>query len=122
MRPGDRACTRDSPRVPPSSPPPEAGEEGRKGEIKKLRKEGEDKGEGQKRERPATLGVTGRSLIGGGYLLSHFRSTIGAAGFNFSVRNGKRWNPRAIDRLSLFADGRGDGRPETDGVPRRSMR
>ena len=33
---------------------------------------------------------------GGGYLLSHFRSTIGVAGFNFSVRNGKRWSPRAI--------------------------
>ncbi len=37
--------------------------------------------------------------IGGGYLLSHFRSTIGAAGFNFSVRNGKRWNPRAMAAL-----------------------
>ena len=37
-----------------------------------------------------------RGLEGGGYLLSRFRSTIGAAGFNFSVRNGKRWNPRAI--------------------------
>ena len=36
---------------------------------------------------------------GGGYLLSHFRSTIGAAGFNFSVRNGKRWNPRAMAAL-----------------------
>ena len=41
--------------------------------------------------------------IGGGYLLSHFRSTIGAAGFNFSVRNGKRWNPRAMAALVLFA-------------------
>ena len=39
------------------------------------------------------------SLEGGGYLLSHFRSTIGVAGFNFSVRNGKRWNPRAITTL-----------------------
>ena len=39
------------------------------------------------------------SLIGGGYLLSHFRSTIGVAGFNFSVRNGKRWIPRAIATL-----------------------
>ena len=36
---------------------------------------------------------------GGGYLLSHFRSTIGVAGFNFSVRNGKRWSPRAITTL-----------------------
>ena len=40
-----------------------------------------------------------RSVIGGGYLLSHFRSTIGVAGFNFSVRNGKRWNPRAVATL-----------------------
>ena len=32
----------------------------------------------------------------GGYLLSHKRSTIGAVGLNFSVRNGKRWNPDAI--------------------------
>ena len=40
--------------------------------------------------------------IRGGYLLSHFRSTIGAAGFNFSVRNGKRWIPRAMAALVLF--------------------
>ena len=33
---------------------------------------------------------------GGGYLLSHFRSIIGVERFNFSVRNGKRWNPFAI--------------------------
>ena len=32
----------------------------------------------------------------GGDLLSHLRSTIGADGLNFSVRNGKRWNPVAI--------------------------
>ncbi len=38
-------------------------------------------------------------MKGGGYLLSHFRSTIGVAGFNFSVRNGKRWNPRAVTTL-----------------------
>ena len=31
----------------------------------------------------------------GGCLLSHLRSTIGAAGLNFSVRNGKRWDPGA---------------------------
>ena len=35
----------------------------------------------------------------GGYLLFRFRSTIGVAGFNFSVRNGKRWSPRAIATL-----------------------
>ena len=34
--------------------------------------------------------------VGGGYLLSHFRSTIGVVRLNFSVRNGKRWNPHAI--------------------------
>ena len=33
---------------------------------------------------------------GGGDLLSRFRSTIGAAGFNFSVRDGKRWGPGAV--------------------------
>ena len=32
----------------------------------------------------------------GNDLLSHFRSTIGAGRLNFSVRNGKRWNPAAI--------------------------
>jgi hypothetical protein len=32
----------------------------------------------------------------GDYLLSHKCSTIGADGLNFSVRNGKRWNPAAI--------------------------
>ena len=32
----------------------------------------------------------------GGDLLSRLRSTIGAAGLNFSVRNGKRWNTNAI--------------------------
>ena len=33
----------------------------------------------------------------GGDLLSRLAgSTIGAGGLNFSVRNGKRWNPAAI--------------------------
>ena len=32
----------------------------------------------------------------GGDLLSRFRSTIGAAWLNFSVRDGKRWIPRAV--------------------------
>ena len=33
----------------------------------------------------------------GDYLLSTlYRSTIGANGLNFSVRDGKRWNPGAI--------------------------
>ena len=38
----------------------------------------------------------------GGDLLSRFRSTIGAAWLNFSVRDGKRWIPRAIAALILF--------------------
>ena len=38
----------------------------------------------------------------GGDLLSHFRSTIGAVRFNFSVRNGKRWSPHAISALISF--------------------
>ena len=35
----------------------------------------------------------------GRYLLFHFRSIIGVARFNFSVRNGKRWSPCAIATL-----------------------
>ena len=38
-----------------------------------------------------------RRLKDGVDLLSHFRSTIGAIRFNFSVRNGKRWIPYAVD-------------------------
>ena len=39
---------------------------------------------------------TSDSLLRGGYLLSHFRSTIGVVRLNFSVRNGKRWDPHAM--------------------------
>ena len=42
-------------------------------------------------------------LLGGSDLLSHFRSIIGAVRFNFSVRNGKRWNPHAITTLVSFS-------------------
>ena len=48
----------------------------------------------KKNEGAAVLPVT--PLLGGGYLLSHFRSTIGVVRLNFSVRNGKRWDPHAI--------------------------
>ena len=43
------------------------------------------------------VGVTMEAACqkGGGYLLSRFRSIIGVVRFNFSVRNGKRWNPHA---------------------------
>ena len=44
-----------------------------------------------------------RLCRGGGYLLSHFRCTIGVVRFNFSVRNGKRWIPHAIATLVRFA-------------------
>ncbi len=39
--------------------------------------------------------------MGGGDLLSHTKkcSTIGAKQFNFSVRNGKRWNQLAITAI-----------------------
>lgn len=49
----------------------------------------------KKKDPPAACAVGGPE--GGGYLLSRFRSTIGAAGFNFSVRDGKRWISVAID-------------------------
>ena len=57
-------------------------------------------GEGTKKE--SNLGCWNLSLLstlGGGYLLSRFRSTIGAVRLNFSVRNGKRWNPHTITTL-----------------------
>ena len=46
--------------------------------------------------------LTNDSLLGGGYLLSHFRSTIGVVRLNFSVRNGKRWDPHAMTTLSFI--------------------
>ena len=46
------------------------------------------------------------SLLGGGYLLSHFRSTIGVVRLNFSVRNGKRWDPHAMAALLTLRPGR----------------
>ncbi len=54
----------------------------------------------EKTAAPGTLSDPGASE-GGGYLLSRFRSTIGATGFNFSVRNGKRWGPRAVAALAF---------------------
>ena len=35
------------------------------------------------------------------YSPTNLCSTIGAVGLNFSVRNGKRWNPNAINRLNI---------------------
>ena len=46
--------------------------------------------------------MLGRGSLGGGYLLSPFRSTIGVVRLNFSVRNGKRWNPHAITTFVSF--------------------
>ena len=76
MRPGDRACTRDSPRVLPflSGSGSRRGREGRKGEIKKLRKEGkEEEGKGRwgapKREREGggwRMRVRGGGITGEG--------------------------------------------------------
>ena len=50
--------------------------------------------------------MTSDSLLGGGYLLSHFRSTIGVVRLNFSVRNGKRWDPHAMAALLTLRPGR----------------
>ena len=54
--------------------------------------------------------------VGGGYLLSHFRSTIGVVRLNFSVRNGKRWNPHAITTLVFFQHRGRPFRPRTCGT------
>ena len=50
------------------------------------------------KKREATSLLTS-PLLGGGYLLSHFRSTIGVVRLNFSVRDGKRWDPHAMTTL-----------------------
>ena len=42
----------------------------------------------QKKRRAKQLIVVFTLLLRGGYLLSHFRSTIGVVRLNFSVRNG----------------------------------
>ena len=55
---------------------------------------------------PASI-AHGGSVKDGGYLLSHLRSTIGVGGLNFSVRNGKRWDPAAIATWILPVSGEG---------------
>ena len=47
-------------------------------------------------KKPPTQKCIGGFKKNGSYLLSHKRSTIGVTRLNFSVRNGKRWNPCAI--------------------------
>ena len=64
----------------------------------------------QKRPGPDCTSGPRRQGDTGNDLLSHHEgSTIGAAGLNFSVRNGKRWNPRAIvtgiKRLTVVTNG-----------------
>ena len=49
-----------------------------------------------KTKRAMNISTHDSVLLVGSDLLSHKRSTIGATGLNFSVRNGKRWNTRAI--------------------------
>ena len=41
-------------------------------------------------------------------------STIGASGLNFSVRNGKRWNPAAITTVIWLFDGLGTSKHNQD--------
>ena len=77
--------------------------------------------EGAKRVPAGQTLVRPAGLKGGGYLLSRFRSTIGAAGFNFSVRDGKRWSPRAVPALVFsFSGTRPSGPPLA--APARSAR
>ena len=61
-------------------------------------------GEPGRREITNKARANARALLflGGDDLLSHFRSTIGAVRFNFSVRNGKRWSPHAVITLMSF--------------------
>ena len=78
-----------------------------------------------KKESP---GISPRALLGGDYLLSHFRSTIGVVRLNFSVRNGKRWDPHAIITLMSSSGPRPGSRggqwclEAMTGTPRDGMR
>ena len=67
---------------------------GEKGKKKKGKRKKGKKGKGIKKREPGDFSSS--SPLGGDYLLSHFRSTIGVVRLNFSVRNGKRWDPHAI--------------------------
>ena len=69
---------------------------------------------GQKKRRRETN--ASRLLEMGGDLLSRGRSTIGAGGLNFSVRNGKRWGPAAkAARVALGKWGWGNEFPREAG-------
>ena len=71
-------------------------EEAKKEEAKQAKKmEASLKKRSVRPRRKSTAG-TDASGKKGGYLLSRDSSTIGADGLNFSVRNGKRWNPGTI--------------------------
>ena len=50
----------------------------------------------QKQRNPEELNLRGFLKTAATYSPTMQRSTIGASGLNFSVRNGKRWNPTAI--------------------------
>ena len=67
---------------------------GGKGKKERWKKKKREKGKGNKKREPGDFSSS--SPLGGDYLLSHFRSTIGVVRLNFSVRNGKRWDPHAI--------------------------
>ena len=51
------------------------------------------------KQKAPEVSLRGLPFYGGGALLSRFPSTIGAAGLNFPVRNGKGWIPRATAAL-----------------------
>ena len=56
----------------------------------------------QKKKRPSIAwSPLWRKKVAMTYSPTNLRSTIGADGLNFSVRNGKRWIPDAIDRLNI---------------------
>ena len=50
----------------------------------------------KKRGPPADVSVGGPRQVAATYSPTLVRSTIGAGGLNFSVRDGKRWGPAAI--------------------------
>ena len=53
-----------------------------------------------KKKKPRTYVQSFQVKVAMTYSPTNICSTIGAVGLNFSVRDGKRWIPNAIDRLN----------------------
>ena len=54
-----------------------------------------------KKRTPSITRKSSEKKVAMTYSPTNICSTIGAVGLNFSVRDGKRWDPNAINRLNI---------------------